>query len=183
MKKKMFVGIVTLAISLFIAGVGIAATTNTMETGSGFSYLAETTPYLATQTIDFSTINAETNDVYKAINITAPALVQSVFYKVTSALMNGTNAAVGVLQIGDNGSATRYADAVAVTAGVVWAGGTIGSTATHISTGAAETSTVTSAVSTGWRLYTADDSINVKTLTGDVDSGTLEIRALVFPIK
>jgi len=179
--KVLIVGLLAAVVAL----TGVRGDTFTLyDTAvTGFGILQEVTPYLMSAEIDFSEDEASTDDVFKVIPIKAPALVKAVFYRVPEALMDGTNTASTVFQIGDSGSATRYGSGIACTLAATWAGGAIGSTATHISTGEAETNTVTSTSATGWHFYGADDYIAVKTTTGGADDGEFEVKVLVLPLE
>jgi hypothetical protein len=148
--KKLMIALVCVVAALSLTAVAVSTHTN-MTTTATSSVDRGPAVYAATATVDFSAGTYGSGDTVQMISVPAGSTVLALSYTVST-----TNAATSTVDIGDDGSATRYATAVNM-----------------------EVATSACGYSAGYT-YVADNTIDLD-LNNAVTQGVLTVWALIMP--
>lgn len=113
MKVKILCAVAALAVASATAAMGVETYDQTVGGTNGYPGFRGSPVYVIENTVDLSTTLSDetaTGDIIKFVNIPAGSVVLGVTYQIPTALTNSTT-----IDIGDSGSATRFANNVDVT--------------------------------------------------------------------
>ena len=149
-KMKILAAMVAVVAAFALTAVAVSTHTNMTTTASSAAYAGPAT-YVVTATVDFSAGTYGSGDTVQMISVPAGATVLALAYTVSE-----SNTTTSTIDIGDDGSATRYATAVNM-----------------------ETETSATGYSAGYT-YTAANTIDFD-LNNAVTNGVIKIWALIMP--
>ena len=151
------------------------AETYDLTTGTGYAWRDAGKTFVLEGEVDFSVNNAAQNDIFKLVNIKAPAYVHYVSWEVVTE-SDETTMTFGV---GDSASATLYGAAQDGTTNTTKSVSKV--TATVTTTGDAQTNLAATVVMPG-KLYTADNDIRI-TADHATETGKVKVKVIVSSLE